>query len=146
MTREDLAKDILIAFIPQWTDILGNMASTDNPVKVVSKHAVDLADALLEALAAKEAPDYWSLKAVQTAVKPGCLPVLEPGATWKPGLWDTVKWKGAQGAQRTFSVECVNAGPTQSWTIIKECGGESRSHVVKDVFDLSPCVLEEDEG
>lgn len=77
MTREDLAKDILLALLPEWAKEVRAIDDLHSPVKYVSALSVDLADALLEALGAKEAPASWLSKEMQTPVKPGCLPVLK---------------------------------------------------------------------
>lgn len=67
---------------------------------------------------------------------------LEPVAEWEPRIGDGVKWSGCH---RVCTVETVKAGPTRSWTLIKERKGERRAYVVKDVSELVPYELEEDE-
>ena len=76
MTRESLAKDILLTLIPT-----GDWSET----KIMASCAVDLADALLEVLATKEAPASWLSKEMQqkTGTPAGCLPVLREGSVNK---------------------------------------------------------------
>jgi len=67
---------------------------------------------------------------------------LEPVDAWEPRIGDIVKWAGCR---RVCTVKTVKAGPTRSWTLIKERKGERRTYVVKDVSELVPYELEEDE-
>lgn len=71
MTREDLAKDILIALIPECLrTVLENLQPTDpSPAKGMAEMSVELADALLEALGAKEAPASWLSKEMRIPAK-----------------------------------------------------------------------------
>ncbi len=69
MTRESLAKDILIAFIPRWTEIVEGVPPTDNTLKAISANCVELADALLEALGTTEPPASWLSKEMQTPAR-----------------------------------------------------------------------------
>ena len=81
----------------------------------------------------------WLSKEMQTPAKG--FPALRED-TWEPRIGDVVKWKGCR---RTCTVETVKAGPTRSWTLIKERKGDRRTYVVKDVSELTPYGLEEDE-
>lgn len=138
MTREDLAKDILLTLLPDWARDVES--SCLDPIQRLSKTSVALADALLEALGAKEAPASWLSKEMRTPAKG--FPAIKPEGSWAPSLWETVRW---QGSRRTCVVTSVNAGPTRSWTLIQERKGERRSYVVKDISELEPYALEEDE-
>lgn len=64
MTREDLAKDILLAYIRSQ-----DRAVVEIPFADLAADAVELADALLEALGAKEAPASWLSKEMRTPAK-----------------------------------------------------------------------------
>ena len=85
MTRESLAKDILTTMLPMfWTGSTMKDMTDEEGFAFLADMAVRQADALLEALATKEAPASWLSKEMQTAVKPGCLPVLKAEGTWEP--------------------------------------------------------------
>ena len=64
MTREDLAKDILLAYIRSQ-----DRAVVEIPFADLAADAVDQADALLDALGVKEAPTSWLSKDMRTPAK-----------------------------------------------------------------------------
>ena len=73
MTRESLAKDILTTMLPMfWTGSTMKDMTDEESFAFLADMAVRQADALLEALATKEAPASWLSEEMQTAVKPGC--------------------------------------------------------------------------
>lgn len=117
MTREDLAKDILLTLLPNWARDIE--PSCPDPIQRLPETSVALADALLEALGAKEAPASWLSKEMRTPAKgfpaikdhhvdfdgvkvslyrrepgdgvnPATMP-LEPVKPWMPGDGDIVR-------------------------------------------------------
>ena len=77
MTREDLAKDILLAYIRSQ-----DRTVVEIPFADLAADAVDQADALLEALGAKEAQASWLSKEMRTPAKG--FPVI------KEGSWESI--------------------------------------------------------
>ena len=91
MTREDLAKDILLAYIRSQ-----DRAVVEIPFADLAADAVDQADALLDALGVKEAPTSWLSKEMQkTGTPAGCLPVLRE--EWFPEDGSKVRVRNPQG-------------------------------------------------
>ena len=97
MTREDLAKDILLAYIRSQ-----DRAVVEIPFADLAADAVDQADALLDALGVKEAPTSWLSKEMQkTGTPAGCLPVLKDDADTIAGI----KTRDAHAAVRAIRGE-----------------------------------------
>lgn len=84
MTREDLAKDILLTMLPRWLEVMEKEPADawKGPMRMVSQTSVELADALLEALGAKEAPASWLSKEMRTPAKGfPAIRTVEPGVS-----------------------------------------------------------------
>lgn len=85
MTRESLAKDILIALIPEWMSPKLEVPEDACCTRTIAYTAVTLADALLEALGTTEPPASWLSKEMQKTGTPArSLPVLRDGVNPLP--------------------------------------------------------------
>ena len=87
MTREDLAKDILLTLLLNWARDIE--PSYPDPIQRLSETSVALADALLEALGAKEAPASWLSKEMRTPAKG--FPAIK--GAWVPKVGEVVRVK-----------------------------------------------------
>ena len=64
----------------------------DGKIESVVAHSVRFLVPTLELEVIKEAPASWLSKEMQTAVKPGCLPVLKAEGTWEPIATASLEW------------------------------------------------------
>ena len=118
MTREDLAKDILLAYIRSQ-----DRAVVEIPFADLAADAVDQANALLEALGAKEAPASWLSKEMRTPAKG--FPAIKADWTPKVGevVWlpsDVQRIYGAE-ADKGVVLEVLLAGEVCRVAIEHEC-------------------------
>lgn len=118
MTREDLAKDILLAHIRSQ-----DRTVVEIPFADLAADAVDQADALLDALGVKEAPTSWLSKDMRTPAKG--FEVIKADWTPKVGevVWlpsDVQRIYGAE-ADKGVVLEVLLAGEVCRVAIEHEC-------------------------
>ena len=138
MTRESLAKDILIAFIPRWTEIVEGVPPTVNTLKAISANCVELADALLGALGTTEPPASWLSKEMRTPAKG--FPALKEDSRWIPKVGDKVRVKDGLPLPRGLYSGQVGKVASVYGGEIQVAFERSWLHFMED--DLDPADLE----